>query len=91
MNLTIFAGILLAVTLVTARRASLVRIRDLFFLISTQYLIDFHQLAQNHFVLRVRKLYELPAKLMNLTKLSEKLLDQQIWYTIRRLIPSDRH
>ena len=43
MNFTVFAGILL---LVTARRASLVRIQDLFFLISTLYLIDFNQLAQ---------------------------------------------
>ena len=47
MNLTVFAGILLAVTMVTARRASLVRIQDLLFLISTQYLIYFNQLAQN--------------------------------------------
>ena len=44
MNLTVFVGILL---LVTAKRASLVRIQDLFFLISTLYLIDFNQLAQN--------------------------------------------
>ena len=43
MNLTVFVGILL---LVTAKRASLVRIQDLFFLISTLYLIDFNQLAQ---------------------------------------------
>ena len=49
LNLTVFAGILLAVNMVTARRASLVRIRNLFFLISTQYLIlsDSIQLAQN--------------------------------------------
>ena len=47
MNLTVFAGILLAVAMATARRASLVRIRDLFFLISTHYLIDIDQLAQN--------------------------------------------
>ena len=47
MNLTVFAGILLAVTMATARRASLVRIPYLFFPISTQYLIDINQLAQN--------------------------------------------
>ena len=47
MNLTVLAGILLAVTLATARRVSLVSIRYLFFLISTQYLIDINQLAQN--------------------------------------------
>ena len=47
MNLTILAGFLLAVTMATARGASLVRIRDLFFLISAQYLIDFDQFAQN--------------------------------------------
>ena len=47
MNLTIFVGILLAVTMATARRASLVRIPYLFFLVSTQYLIANNQLAQN--------------------------------------------
>ena len=47
MNLAVLAGILLAVTLATARRVSLVSIRYLFFLISTQYLIDINQLAQN--------------------------------------------
>ena len=47
MNLTILAGFLLAVTMATARRPSLVRIRDLFFLILAQYLIDFDQFAQN--------------------------------------------
>ena len=47
MNLTVFVGILLAVTMASARRASLVCIQYLFFLISTQYLLDFNQLAQN--------------------------------------------
>ena len=48
MNLTVFAGILLAVPMAAARRASLVCIRYLFFLISIQYLIDINQLAQNN-------------------------------------------
>ena len=47
MNLTVFAGILLAITMATARRASLVCIPHLFFPISTQYSIDINQLAQN--------------------------------------------
>ena len=48
MNLTVFAGILLAVTMATARRVSLVCIQYLFFLISTQYLIGINQLSQNN-------------------------------------------
>ena len=48
MNLTVFAGILLAVPMAAARRASLVCVQYLFFLISTQYLIYINQLAQNN-------------------------------------------
>ena len=47
MNLTVFAGILLAVPMAAAGRASLVCIQYLFFLISFRYLIDINQLAQN--------------------------------------------
>ena len=48
MNLTVFVGILLAVPMAAARRASLVCIRYLFFLISSKYLIDINQLTLNN-------------------------------------------